>query len=68
MLNSIYDVLIIRFVVQEELEVLNSMYDVLIISFVVQEELEVLHSIYDGDNNFKEMSISAFQYKVSCFF
>jgi 3'-phosphoadenosine 5'-phosphosulfate sulfotransferase (PAPS reductase)/FAD synthetase len=29
-----------------------------------QEELEVLRSIYDGDEHFKELSPTAFQYKI----
>lgn len=28
-----------------------------------EEELEVLHSIYEGDDNFKEVSLTTFQYK-----
>lgn len=30
-----------------------------------EEEIEVLLSIYDGDPNFKQISPSTYQYKVS---
>lgn len=30
-----------------------------------EEELEVLRSIYEGDENFKEINLQTFQYKVS---
>lgn len=38
------------------------------ITFVscIQEELEVLRSIYDGDECFKEVSPTSFQYRVRC--
>ena len=34
------------------------------IDIFYQEELEVLHSIYEGDDNFKEVNLTTFQYKV----
>lgn len=36
----------------------------LILVSCVQEELEVLRSIYDGDECFKEISPTSFQYRV----